>query len=279
MSWTGAGIGAGIGAIFGGPIGAGIGAAIGHFISGDNNQHSINCPHCKKELIIDNEGTIWDCIECDKSFVAIENCQSEEDVLMYLYLATFGLIAKIAKVDGRVSKMEAQTISNILNSFCENQEERNIAKNFYNEAKNDNNTLEYYAELLYSLSYDNEDIRKSIYMSLFEVASADGGIEDVEINALKKVLTILKLDINLYNELYDDFVNNKMSIAQAYKILECDENSSNEEIKKAYRNKVKEFHPDKIMSKDLPEAFIQFANEQMKSIAEAYEMIKKVRKF
>jgi hypothetical protein len=33
------------------------------------------------------------------------------------------------------------------------------------------------------------------------------------------------------------------------------------------------------MSKDLPEAFIKFANEQMNLINQAYEVIRKVRKF
>jgi DnaJ like chaperone protein len=42
--------------------------------------------------------------------------------------------------------------------------------------------------------------------------------------------------------------------------------------------KVAEYHPDTLMSKKLPESFIQFANEQMQLINEAYETIKRSRR-
>ncbi|WP_198931298.1 DnaJ domain-containing protein [Helicobacter pylori] len=47
---------------------------------------------------------------------------------------------------------------------------------------------------------------------------------------------------------------------------------------KAYRKLASEYHPDKIQSKDLPEAFIIFATEKFKEISHAHEMIVKSRK-
>ncbi len=47
---------------------------------------------------------------------------------------------------------------------------------------------------------------------------------------------------------------------------------------KAYRKLASEYHPDKIQSKDLLEAFIIFANEKLKEINHAHEMIVKSRK-
>ncbi len=44
-----------------------------------------------------------------------------------------------------------------------------------------------------------------------------------------------------------------------YKILKCSPTDSLDTIKKAYRKLASEYHPDKIQSKDLPEAFIIFA--------------------
>ena len=283
MSWTGAGIGAAIGAIFGGPIGAGVGAAIGHLVSGseENNNENIDiiCPHCGDRLVIKKEGIIWGCPTCNKSFIAIENLQSEEDFLIYLYLSVFGLIAKIAKIDGVVSKEEAKKISKILDDFCSNQEEREIAKQFYKEAKDNTYPFEYYAELVYSLIGKDEEGINAIYTVLFEVASADGGLEEVEKNALLKILEIFKLNRNIYDYLYNELVGNVQSLSYYYEVLGCSENSSDEEIKQAYREKVKEFHPDRLIAKDLPEAFIKFANEQMNLINEAYEAIRKVRGF
>lgn len=282
MSWGGAGIGAAIGTIFGGPLGAGVGAAIGHFISEssrENNQKIIICPHCGTELNIDNEGIIWRCPNCNKFFIALENLEDDEEYLIYTYLCTFGLIAKIAKIDGVVSKQEASTINSILDRFTANLEERELAKNFYNEAKNNNNPLEYYGELLYSISFKDEELRNMIYGALFEVAAADGGLETIEKNALMNLLDILHINRNFYDYLYDELVGNRKSIKEYFEILGCDENATNAEIKKAYRQKVKEFHPDTIMGKNLPESFIKFANEQMRLITESYEEIRKYRGF
>ena len=54
--------------------------------------------------------------------------------------------------------------------------------------------------------------------------------------------------------------------------------SSNEsEIKKAYREKVSHFHPDKLESKQLPKEFIEFANSQLAKINQAYDTIRKAR--
>ncbi|WRA13917.1 DnaJ domain-containing protein [Helicobacter pylori] len=68
------------------------------------------------------------------------------------------------------------------------------------------------------------------------------------------------------------------NLEKYYKILKCSPTDSLDAIKKAYRKLASEYHPDKIQSKDLPEAFIIFANEKFKEISHAHEMIVKFRK-
>jgi len=53
------------------------------------------------------------------------------------------------------------------------------------------------------------------------------------------------------------------------------ENSSFSEIKKAYLKKRKEFHPDTLIGKGLPEEFIGKAKEKFIEIQEAYEELEK----
>lgn len=75
------------------------------------------------------------------------------------------------------------------------------------------------------------------------------------------------------------FETNKINIEykQACLVLEVDENASVEEIKIAYRNKIKEHHPDKVqnMSKDIR----QLAEKRTVQIIKAYEIIKQYRNF
>ena len=64
-----------------------------------------------------------------------------------------------------------------------------------------------------------------------------------------------------------------------YKSLNGTPESSNNEIKSNYKKLVKDFHPDKIISKGLPEEFIDFAESRFREIQESYENIQKERNF
>ena len=58
-----------------------------------------------------------------------------------------------------------------------------------------------------------------------------------------------------------------------YKILGVSPNASDEEVKKAYRELARKYHPDKYRDSDLAD----LANEKMKEINAAYEEIQKMR--
>ena len=61
----------------------------------------------------------------------------------------------------------------------------------------------------------------------------------------------------------------------AYKVLEIDASATNDEIKKAYREMAKRYHPDKVSH--LGEEHAKIANEKFGKVNEAYEKIKKDR--
>ena len=63
----------------------------------------------------------------------------------------------------------------------------------------------------------------------------------------------------------------------AYSILGVGSDASNEEVKHRYRTLVKEFHPDRIAAKGLPEEFTRFAQDKFREIQSAYESIKRER--
>ena len=68
-------------------------------------------------------------------------------------------------------------------------------------------------------------------------------------------------------------------LAGAYSSLGLTPDASDEDVKKSYRKKVAEFHPDKIAAKGLPAEFTQFATEKFQEIQASYEKIKKARSF
>ena len=50
-------------------------------------------------------------------------------------------------------------------------------------------------------------------------------------------------------------------------------------IKKNYRKLANDFHPDKIISKGLPEEFVDFATDRFQEIQEDYEKVRRRRNF
>jgi DnaJ-class molecular chaperone len=68
-----------------------------------------------------------------------------------------------------------------------------------------------------------------------------------------------------------------MIIPECYKILEIPQNSSKEEIKKAYKKLALKYHPDKQNDKSDEEKKI--AESKFKELAEAYDMLMNPEKF
>ena len=62
-----------------------------------------------------------------------------------------------------------------------------------------------------------------------------------------------------------------------YAILGITRNDTNERIRTRYRKLVKEYHPDMIASKGLPEEFTKLAEDKFREIQEAYDIVRKER--
>ena len=83
------------------------------------------------------------------------------------------------------------------------------------------------------------------------------------------------MDINIYEELKTKFDN---QASDAYLVLGVTQDMSLVDIKKEYQKKRREFHPDTLISKGLPEELLEKAKEKFIQIQQAYEEIEKQRK-
>ena len=195
------------------------------------------------------------------------------DKQVAFFAALFACLAKIAKADGRVDESEIKKIEEIISIKLNlNKEHRKFAINIFQKAKDDNVSFESYASNIYQILSSSQNSLLVFYEILFELALADGILHPKEDELLKKIPRIFRFDKNVYKSLYEKYVDQNRNY---YEVLGLSENSSFSEIKKAYLKKRKEFHPDTLIGKGLPEEFIGKAKEKFIEIQEAYEELEK----
>ena len=182
------------------------------------------------------------------------------DKQVAFFAALFACLAKIAKADGRVDESEIKKIEEIISIKLNlNKEHRKFAINIFQKAKDDNVSFESYASNIYQILSSSQNSLLVFYEILFELALADGILHPKEDELLKKIPRIFRFDKNVYKSLYEKYVDQNRNY---YEVLGLSENSSFTEIKKAYLKKRKEFHPDTLIGKGLPEEFIGKAKEK-----------------
>jgi DnaJ like chaperone protein len=69
------------------------------------------------------------------------------------------------------------------------------------------------------------------------------------------------------------------TLADAYAVLGVTERDDPETIRKAYRRLMSQHHPDKLVSKGLPEEMMRLAAQKTREIREAYEQVRAARGF
>ena len=189
------------------------------------------------------------------------------------FAALFACLAKLAKADGKVSKEEIEAVDRFIEErFKFDSEQRRFAIEIFNRAKDDKNTYEDYASQLSSLLGRNKNALVVFYELLFELAMSDGVLHDREKELLEKTVHIFNIDPDIFNNLRSQFSE---ATSNPYRVLGVAEDMELEEIKNIYRRKRKEFHPDTLVSKGLPEELIKKAREKFIEIQEAYEAIEK----
>ena len=109
---------------------------------------------------------------------------------------------------------------------------------------------------------------------LFGIAKADGMVTDDEERQIFTIAGYLGVSSRDYNSIKAMFYN---SSDNAYEILEITKSATTSEIKKAYRNMAKKYHPDKV--EHLGEEHKKGAEDKFKQVQKAYEQLQKERGF
>lgn len=261
MGWLSGIIGGGIGAVIAGPFGAVIGAAIGSSMGAQRQ--------------VENGGFA----QQGKTTFEAQRRQA------IFFTAAFSMVGKLAKADGRVCEDEIAAIRRIAaEAMGLDEQTRRFAIEILNRSKTSAESFEDYAREFAGYFAQDQQMCSFMLTFLFEVAMADGKLHPSEEAMLRLAKAHFRLSDTFYNSLHAQFVGaassapSSPSFARHYETLGVSANASDMEIKKAWRRKCAEFHPDKIEGKGLPPEFIKFANDKLAEVNGAYDAVIKSRR-
>jgi len=255
MGWFSAIVGGGLGAMIAGPFGAIIGAALGAGVGSGRKAISVTGPG---------------------GFSETNRKQ------MIFFTAAFSMVGKLSKADGRVCKDEIAAIERISRETLGlDTPTRQFAVNVFTQAKDSPEPFGSFARQFGEVFGRDAQMCSFMLSFLFEVAMADGVLHQEEERMLREAKSAFHLGEDIYQALHARYVGHRHSgsfgLEKQYEILGVTAEADDAAVKKAYRQKCAEFHPDKIAGKGLPPEFIKFANDRLAEINAAYAAVKKAR--
>ena len=277
MSVKGKVIGGILGSMLGGPFGAVLGVAIGHTFDRDKDKNGNGYQYREPS---GQAGPDFNLGQAQMTF----------------FVATFSMLGKMANADGNVSETERRTVKFFMSQDLHlSAQDQDFALRIFDTAAVSSESFEKFAEQFYQCFYRDPQMIEMMMDILVRVAMADGVLSEKENQFIAQAAMCMRYPAGNVDYLKTKYgyrqdqgsshsyssssssQSDAGSLAAAYSVLGCSASDSDDVIKAKYKKLIKEFHPDVIASKGLPEEFMKFATEKFDQIQKAYETIKKVR--
>jgi DnaJ like chaperone protein len=248
MGWFGKAIGGTVGFAMGGPLGAIAGAVFGHIFDKDEQ---------RVQLLSGRAGP------------------GAQQAQMVFFLASFSMLAKLASIDGKVSEAEMGSVRQFMRQDLRlNPQSQRAAEEIFQTALRSRQPFEAFAAQFYRQFAAQPQLLELMIDILLRVSVADGELGEKEEELIFSAVRAFRMDRADYEKIRARHIS---SIGRSYARLGARRTDSDEEIKRKYRQLVRDYHPDTVSAKGLPDEFVKFANDQFREIQEAYDAIRKER--
>ncbi|QJR80272.1 co-chaperone DjlA [Alteromonas pelagimontana] len=221
----------------------------------------------------------------------------------------FASLGHLAKSDGQVTEREIQIATALMDDMRLTGDARKEAQQAFREGKSHDFPVVETLKGLYEASHGRRDILQVFLEILIQAAFADGKISPQEYKVLEKVarpLGFKRQDLDYLISAYEAEIRFRQreyaqgsghqrgdrqgqqrqrtssysatqTLDDAYQILGVNAADDDKTIKRAYRKRMAEHHPDKLISKGLPQQALEIAKGKAQDIQAAYELIKEKR--
>ncbi len=226
-------------------------------------------------------------------FFTDQNALRQQAIFFHSLFASLG---HLAKADGKVTEQEIKVATALMDEMQLTGEARHEAQQAFREGKSADYPIVDTLKSLYENCHGRRDILQVFLEILIQSAFADGNLSPQEYKVLEKVakpLGFKRRDLDYLVSMFEAEVrfrhrgqqqqhrsySEQQSVDDAYSILGVSPNDDEKTIKRAYRKRMAEHHPDKLVSKGLPQQALEIAKQKTQDIQQAYELIKQKRGF
>jgi len=208
--------------------------------------------------------------------------------------ALFSTIAHINKADGRVTKKEIAATKALIERLQLTDSEKRQAILFFQKGREPDFDLHGTLKEFATHCKPGYELQIMFMELLLETVVSDGKLSVGEDAILERVRTVLNIPINVFiamlrareaerksqpdSQKHRLAGNKRPSLSQSYAALGLKPEASAQEVKRAYRKLVSQYHPDKLSSQGLPDEIMDMAKRRVYEINTAYNKIKSSRK-
>ncbi|HET6564058.1 MAG TPA: co-chaperone DjlA [Xanthomonadales bacterium] len=228
----------------------------------------------------------------DRFFQGIAGVKGTQEAF---FEALFCSLGYLAKADGQVSPAEIQMVESLMQRMQISGEDRQRAIRFFNQGKQPGFKLHAALGNFSRMSLARRDLRQMFLQIMVEAAFSSDGLTAPEQDVLEQIARELHIPASMLTAMlqarqfggsYSGTGGNgqrtaggvqRGTLPQAYAQLGLTTSASDAEVKKAYRKLVSQYHPDKLVSRGLPEEMMDMAKNRVRDINTAYEQIKQAK--
>ncbi len=220
--------------------------------------------------------------------------RSRVDRQAVFFHATFSVMGHIAKSNGRITDDHIRVAELLMNEMQLNGQQKKEAQSAYREGKESTFPLKETLQEFRKSVFNRRDILQVFLELQIQASYSDGILQSNE----KELLKIVGKEFGFSQREVENLLQrweaqfrfhqrnssggaaaapDKKQLSDAYHLLGVKKESTDKDIKKAYRRLMQQHHPDKLISKGLPPEMMEMAKQKAQDIQSAYDMVMKTR--